>query len=233
MARFDRQTTEGRDLPASLDTVANEFGDFLERRVREIIEGAQVRAAEIERDANRRAMQIEQQSEDRTKRVLESLERVHSTIGGMIEELRAEPESPPAVEERGSANGYERQGPPEVRFVEAPQAGGEPQARERQLATDTQRAEQERLAALIDPERVNPEDEATSTARSAEFDEMIEAEIRGMFQDGRSREDAERFLGGFRLGDNYIGRLDEIYTQQQSGASGRRGVRGRLRRSSR
>jgi hypothetical protein len=224
LAGLDRQTTEGGDLPASLEQVATEFGGFLERRVREIIEGAEARAAEIERDADRRARQREEQSElraralfqdlhDHTKQVLDSLELARSALGGMVEELRAELDGPAAVEE-----------PP---AVEEPGPAGEHEKR------DPLKAEQERLAALIHPAPANPEDQATSSTQAAEFDEMIEAEIMGMFKDGRSRQDAERFLRGFRLGDNYIGRLDEIYAQQHQGISERQGLRRRFRRGSR
>jgi len=36
-----------------------------------------------------------------------------------------------------------------------------------------------------------------------------------MRENGDSREDAERFLGRFRLGESYVGVLDEIYPQDE------------------
>ena len=56
---------------------------------------------------------------------------------------------------------------------------------------------------------------------------MIHGEIRRMFQSGKSREDVERFLGRFELGDNYHGLLDELYSQKDP--SGRRRIFGRRR----
>ena len=47
---------------------------------------------------------------------------------------------------------------------------------------------------------------------SAEFDQMIHGEIRRMFQNGKTREDVEEFLGRFELSENYRGLLDELYT---------------------
>ena len=87
LAPSDRQSTEGHDLPPSLDTVANEFGGFLEQRVREIIEGAEARAAEIERDADQKAR-------ERTRELLDNIQVAQSALSNMVEELRAELEDP-------------------------------------------------------------------------------------------------------------------------------------------
>jgi hypothetical protein len=62
---------------------------------------------------------------------------------------------------------------------------------------------------------------------SAEFDQMIHGEIRRMFHSGKSREDVESFLARFELGDNYLGLLDELYSQKDP--TGRRRIFGRRR----
>ncbi len=170
--------------------------------MREIIEGAEARAAAIEHDAD-------QNARDRTKRLLDNVEAVQSALSSLVEELRSELEEEPRTPS----------------CVEPPL--------DARLATRAERAEQQQLAALINPEPVEPEDPAGPSATSPEFDEMIQAEIQGMFREGKTRADALHFLERFRLGDNYIGLLDEIYLQEQGGTSGRRGLRGRLRRRSR
>ena len=77
------------------------------------------------------------------------------------------------------------------------------------------------------PPVAKAETSGRSADSSAEFDQMIHGEIRRMFQSGKSREDVERFLGRFELGDNYHGLLDELYSQKD--ASGRRRIFGRRR----
>jgi hypothetical protein len=56
---------------------------------------------------------------------------------------------------------------------------------------------------------------------------MIHGEIRRMFHSGKSREEVEAFLARFELGDNYLGLLDELYSQKDP--TGRRRIFGRRR----
>jgi hypothetical protein len=104
VGRFDRQHTQTPDLPAILETAAEEFRASIEREVRTVIETAQSRAAEIERQAEFNASQREQLSEHRAQqivdtvfsratRVLDSIDLVESALSGMLDALRAELQS--------------------------------------------------------------------------------------------------------------------------------------------
>jgi hypothetical protein len=101
LSRFERQTTEGGDLPALLGSATEEFRRSLERHVQQIVEAAKEQAAEIERDAHRSAKQREEQLDVRSQElvqgvvtraasVLDSIELVQTAISGMLAELRAE-----------------------------------------------------------------------------------------------------------------------------------------------
>jgi hypothetical protein len=111
LARFDRHSTEARDLPALL-SAAEEFRASIEREVRTILEAAEARATEIERRADFNATQREQVAEHRSKqivesvfnrasRVLDSIDLVESALSGMLGALRDELQSlaPNAQEE--------------------------------------------------------------------------------------------------------------------------------------
>jgi hypothetical protein len=63
---------------------------------------------------------------------------------------------------------------------------------------------------------------------------MIRSHIKTMFDGGRSRAEAERFLLRFRSGEKYLGVLDDVYSQREAGTQGRRGgLVSRMRRRSR
>ena len=67
-------------------------------------------------------------------------------------------------------------------------------------------------------------------ASSAEFDQMIHAEIRRMYESGKTRDDVETFLGRLELGNEYSGLLDELYKKGGGSANrGRKGLFGRRR----
>ena len=101
MSRFERQATEGGDLPALLGSATEEFRRSLERHVQQIVDAAKEQAAEIEREAHRNAKEKEQQLDVRSQElvqgvvnraasVLDSIELVQTAISGMLAELRAE-----------------------------------------------------------------------------------------------------------------------------------------------
>jgi hypothetical protein len=101
LSRFERQATEGGDLPALLGSATEEFRRSLERHVQQIVDAAKEQAAEIERDAHRSAKEKEQQLDvraqelvqgvvNRAASVLDSIELVQTAISGMLAELRTE-----------------------------------------------------------------------------------------------------------------------------------------------
>jgi hypothetical protein len=101
LSRFERQATEGGDLPALLGSATEEFRRSLERHVQQIVDAAKEQAAEIERDAHRNAREKEQQLDvraqelvqgvvNRAASVLDSIELVQTAISGMLAELRTE-----------------------------------------------------------------------------------------------------------------------------------------------
>ena len=289
MSRFERQGTEGGDLPALLGSATDEFRRSLERHVEQIVAAATEQAAEIERDARRDAKQREEQLDLRSQElvqgvvtraasVLDSIELVQSAISGMLAELRAEvkalesggsgdsrpadstrpqaligadqriakeapttPEAPskPAsavpVQDEGTSTTEEEPSP----AADTPVASTEPA----QSAEDSEPAPSAEPVQETSPPQEEPPpaaegplvEQAPTAAKaatgrgdsSAEFDQMIHGEIRRMFQSGKSREDVERFLGRFELGDSYQGLLDELYSQKDP--SGRRRIFGRRR----
>ena len=52
------------------------------------------------------------------------------------------------------------------------------------------------------------------------LDDMMRAQIVTLAQNGAPRADAERFLSRFKLGESYIGVVDEIYSQQEQSGPG-------------
>jgi hypothetical protein len=113
LSRFERQATEGGDLPALLGSATEEFRRSLERHVQQIVDAAKEQAAEIEREAHRNAKEKEQQLDVRSQElvqgvvnraasVLDSIELVQTAISGMLAELRTEVK---ALESGASAAG--------------------------------------------------------------------------------------------------------------------------------
>jgi hypothetical protein len=93
LRRFDRQDTEVRNLPAPLESAAEELESTIERQILGILESAQARATEIEQEAERTAEEIVQDVFAHASRVLDSIELVESALGGMLGGLREELDS--------------------------------------------------------------------------------------------------------------------------------------------
>ena len=70
----------------------------------------------------------------------------------------------------------------------------------------------------------------SATERNPVLDDMMRAQIRNMAESA-PREEAERFLARFKLGEGYLGMLDEIYSEHggRDGAASQ-GRRRRFRR---
>jgi hypothetical protein len=71
-----------------------------------------------------------------------------------------------------------------------------------------------------------------ATERNPVLDDMMRAQIMNMAESGATRADAERFLGRFKLGESYLGMLDEIYAahDEARAPTGNRNRRRRFRR---
>jgi hypothetical protein len=71
-----------------------------------------------------------------------------------------------------------------------------------------------------------------ATERNPVLDDMMRAQIVNMVESGATRADAERFLGRFKLGESYLGMLDEIYSAHDEARTpaGNRSKRRRFRR---
>ena len=71
-----------------------------------------------------------------------------------------------------------------------------------------------------------------ATERNPVLDQMMRAQLTTFAENGTARAEAERFLSRFKLGDSYIGMLDEIYFrhEQERTPGGGQGKRRRFRR---
>jgi hypothetical protein len=232
MGRFDRENIEGDDLATSLAAVTDELRSSLEREIREIVETAKGRAAQIEEEAARRQGELEPVSDwkaqetlengsDRLSRLLDGIDLLESGFRGMLGTLRTEVEGL-------RAELVEAPRPPEP-----PQQEDEAQTKE---APDRQSSvlSEEGLDQSAEPSHPVPLKLVTggddSPEGRLELEEMIRAHIRNMFDSGRSRAEAERFLTRFKSGENYRAVLNEIYPQVGHSRRGRRGIVSRVRR---
>jgi hypothetical protein len=105
LARFERhEPGDARDLPALVETTAEELGRSLEVQVREILRRAEAQAAAIEHDAQRIAREHDRRQEQRAaertaelfaraQRVVDSIDLIQGALRGMLSDLRAELES--------------------------------------------------------------------------------------------------------------------------------------------
>jgi hypothetical protein len=123
LSRFERQATEGGDLPALLGSATEEFRRSLERHVQQIVDAAKEQAAEIERDAQRNAREKEQQLDvraqelvqgvvNRAASVLDSIELVQTAISGMLAELRSEVKALESGASSADSSGHPAARPP-------------------------------------------------------------------------------------------------------------------------
>jgi hypothetical protein len=191
-----------------------------------------------------------QQAIGRASRVLDSIDLIQSAISGMLTELRAELKS---IEQGdfAEADVPRQTGGPAI-SLKPPQREATATAREqinppappappapRPAATPTPTIAEPAAAAPAQPKpRVEPEPEQIEDtppaepdrngASSAEFDQMIHAEIRRMYESGKTRNDVETFLGRLELGNEYSALLDELYKGGGSNRT-RKGLFGRRR----
>jgi hypothetical protein len=83
--------------------------------------------------------------------------------------------------------------------------------------------EEDRPEPLLRPVPLKLIDEPAADADSAaEFDQMILAEVKGMFRSGSTRAEVEGFLKRFRLGNHYLKMLDQIEIEAMKAPQRRR-----------
>ena len=70
----------------------------------------------------------------------------------------------------------------------------------------------------------------SATEPNPVLDDMMRAQILNMKERGAPREEAERFLARFRLGESYLGILDDIYSEHREQDGAPQGKRRRFRR---
>jgi len=180
-------------------------------------EEARAQAARIEHEAHVKAEEARSVESDRIARLALAVdaleERMLAALGDLRRQLEAAAPAE-AVAEPSRENGAAPAEP------EAPAPAAE-QVAEAEEAPEAERVPEPKAAAghATAFPRAIPLSVATevdsATERNPVLDDMMRAQIESMRENGDSREDAERFLGRFRLGESYVGVLDEIYPRDE------------------
>jgi hypothetical protein len=162
LSRFERQATEGGDLPALLGSATEEFRRSLERHVQQIVDAAKEQAAEIERDAQRNAREKEQQLDvraqelvqgvvNRAASVLDSIELVQTAISGMLAELRSEVKALESGASSADSSGHPAARPPALIGTDQRQAKEAPATPSQARVEPTKPQAQDRIEASQPP----------------------------------------------------------------------------------
>jgi hypothetical protein len=254
VSRFDRDTIGIEGLSASLDSATEEIRATVERQLREIVAMAEQKAAQIEERALENAAQTERESMrkrdemfetgvNRAYRMLEAIDALEAGIAAVIGTIRNEGENLTAELEAVRTAASSSPGPAAEAEASTVESG-------EMLESDEIPAESH--AAAIDegaPEPVidkgSPEydlptresfpdtqagDEPGPGVGNPEVRDMVRLQLVTLFQSGKPRVDAERFLRRFRDGDRFRDLLEEIYDQEEEpgpSASRRRRIRRR------
>jgi hypothetical protein len=200
--------------PRAMLAETKQIAASLEPELRRVIDMTMDRVAEIERQTLHEARQLMASSEhdsqdavERSSRLVNSLEALTGTVNEVTSALRTEAdevtealralhglnvELPQMQRERPTSAAPQppsAQAPlgPESAPVAPPEPAPTPPAADAQEAPDPE----------IEP--------------SPELTEMYRQHIIRMRDDGKSRDEAERVLRGFRFGRRFSGMLDEIY----------------------
>lgn len=244
MARFERQEVTGDRLADTVGAATEQLRVALEREAVELINKAREEAAAIEEAARSKAAQAEDEARSRAVKTEEEARtqaaRIEHEAHVKAEEARSVESdriarlalAVDALEERmltalgdlrrqlESAAPAEAVSEPSRENGAAP-AEPEPPAPAAEQAPEAERVPEPKAAAghATAFPRAIPLSVATevdsATERNPVLDDMMRAQIQSMRENGDSREDAERFLGRFRLGESYVGLLDEIYPQDE------------------
>jgi hypothetical protein len=249
LARFERQEATDDRLADTLGAATEQLRAALEREAVEIVSKAREQAASIEEAARQSAAEVEQQARAKNAEAEEASARAEEARASQTDRIARLLEDVDAVEERMQAmfGDLRRRLSGELEDIQGPSqhhdpiadpeppasngageasTGAEPLARPNPPGTDQAMAFSRPV-----PLSVATEVDA-ATERNPVLDDMMRAQIVNAAESGTTRADAERFLGRFKLGESYLGMLDEIYSAQNEARTpaGNRNRRRRFRR---
>jgi hypothetical protein len=211
MGQFEPDDIETGGLPTNLGTATEDLRTTVESEVTRIVRGAEARAADIEDQALERAARIEAESE---QRVGATFEDSRLRVAQMLAEIQ--------VIERIFGEAIQS-----LRVKADQLTGGIERARTEPFDA----TEQDPVEEVLDPAIENyavpssivpPEAEVEPEAPTAdpEAREMIRQHLQNMAENGRSRVEAERMLMRFKLGEQYLDLLDDLYPPEVSQRKG-------------
>ena len=225
MARPERQIASDDRLADTLGAATEQLRATLEREAADVIRRAQAQAASIEEAARQTAAEVEREAHERAREAnarAEELRAEADAESARAEEARAWHSNRisrlladvDAMEERMQAmvGDLRRRLNGELEDLGGPSP--DPDAR---LVADTEPPPgPDQAMTFLRPVPLSVATEvdaaADATERNPVLDDMMRAQIMSMFESGASRADAERFLRRFKLGESYLGMLDEIYS---------------------
>jgi hypothetical protein len=247
LARFERQEATDVRLAETLGAATEQLRAAVEREAVEIVSKAREQAASIEEAARQSAAETERQARaradeasaradearasqaDRIARLLEDVDAMEERMQAMFGDLRRRL-SGELEDIRGPSSQphdpIADPGPPAWNGAGEASTGSEPVEQPNPLGTDQAMAFSRPV-----PLSVATEVDA-ATERNPVLDDMMRAQLMNMVESGSTRADAERFLGRFKLGESYLGMLDEIFSAHDEARTpaGNRSKRRRFRR---
>jgi hypothetical protein len=255
LARFERQEATDDRLADTLGAATEQLRAALEREALEIVSKARERAASIEEAARQSAAEVERQARVRAEAAIAEADEASARAAEA--RTRADEESARAEEARAShaeridrllgdvdvmeermqsmVGNLRRRLRGELEGMpEGPAGNGASEVvsgQEQVPRPDPAGTDHAMTFSGPVPLSVATEVDA-ATERNPMLDNMMRAQIVSMAESGTTRADAERFLGRFKLGESYLGMLDEIYSEHHTGQTraGERTKRRRFRR---
>jgi cell division septum initiation protein DivIVA len=208
VGRFEQNQSDTRHLPETLGVATEGLRSTIELEVAKIVESAEARAAEIEDQALENASRLEQNSERRLEaafqdsrqrltQMLSEIDAVEASLGQAVSSLRAEAQRITTELSRAATEPFEPPDPPTAEV-------------------DSGETEEESPADVAEPD----ESALITSAIDPAVREMIQMQLRGFAETGRTRADAERMLLRFHQGEQYFDLLDEIYPEDTPGRRG-------------
>jgi hypothetical protein len=229
LARFEPQEATDDRLADTLGAATEQLRAAVEREAVEIISQAREQAASIEEVARQKAHRMQRDAlaredearhahSDRIAELIDGVDALEHHINTMLDDLRSELSSVVADIRNDRPTAKATPGN-EASQTDAESAG------EASPPDPVAQPEPSRDAVpLSDATEVD-----AATERNPVLDEMMHAQIVNMVESGTTRDEAEAFLGRFRLGESYFGMLDEVYSDHDE-ARTRTGDRNKRRR---
>jgi cell division septum initiation protein DivIVA len=245
-AALEREAVEiinkAREEASGIEEDALRRADEIERDARATADEARVRADEATAraetataqadEADARAREAQEAQSARIAALMRDVEGLEQRMLDAVRDLRsrllsetAEVEAPPADRDEHPAA---EPAPPDVNG-----AGPDLAAEEHAAPSAPPEPDTERAAPFSGPLPLNVATEVdAATERNPVLDQMMRAQLTSFAENGTARAEAERFLSRFKLGESYIGMLDEIYSryEQERTPGGGQGKRRRFRR---